>query len=72
MWSLIVSAVFITLNFFFPIDMDECKDPGKNPCEEGTCENVIGDYKCRCPVGKYGDGKTGCKGVGIITIIAGN
>jgi hypothetical protein len=52
--------------------MDECKDPGKNPCEEGTCENVNGDYKCRCPLGKYGDGKTGCKGVGIITIIAGN
>jgi hypothetical protein len=68
-----------TLNLFFPlifltftIDMDECKVGGKNPCEEGTCENVIGDYKCRCPRGKYGDGKTGCKGVGIITIIAGN
>ena len=52
--------------------MDECKVGGKNACEEGTCENVIGDYKCRCPLGKYGDGKTGCKGVGIITIIAGN
>ncbi|XP_052308014.1 wall-associated receptor kinase 2 isoform X12 [Populus trichocarpa] len=51
-------------------DKDECKDPGKNPCEEGTCENVIGDYKCRCPLGKYGDGKTGCKGPGIVTIIA--
>ena len=72
MWSLIVSAVFITLKFIFPIDIDECKDPGKNACEEGTCENVIGDYKCRCPRGQYGDGKTGCKGVGIIAIIAGN
>ncbi|KAL3597649.1 hypothetical protein D5086_009286, partial [Populus alba] len=51
-------------------DIDECKVRGKNACEEGTCENVIGDYKCRCPLGKYGDGKTGCKGVGIITIIA--
>ncbi|KAL9391096.1 hypothetical protein Peur_015026 [Populus x canadensis] len=51
-------------------DKDECKVRGKNACEEGTCENVIGDYKCRCPLGKYGDGKTGCKGVGIITIIA--
>ncbi|KAL3597670.1 hypothetical protein D5086_009307, partial [Populus alba] len=50
--------------------IDECKVRGKNACEEGTCENVIGDYKCRCPLGKYGDGKTGCKGVGIITIIA--
>nr|TKR85905.1 hypothetical protein D5086_0000245260 [Populus alba] len=53
-------------------DIDECKVRGKNACEEGTCENVIGDYKCRCPLGKYGDGKTGCKGVGIIAIIAGN
>nr|TKR83310.1 hypothetical protein D5086_0000268150 [Populus alba] len=53
-------------------DMDECKVRGKNACKEGTCENVIGDYKCRCPRGKYGDGKTGCKGPGIITIIAGN
>jgi hypothetical protein len=68
-----------TLNLFFPqifltftTDIDECKVRGKNPCQEGTCENVIGDYKCRCPPGKYGDGKTGCKGPGIITIIAGN
>ncbi|XP_024455719.2 wall-associated receptor kinase 2 isoform X10 [Populus trichocarpa] len=51
-------------------DIDECKVRGKNPCQEGTCENVNGDYKCRCPLGKYGDGKTGCKGVGIIAIIA--
>uniref|UniRef100_A0A3N7F0P6 Protein kinase domain-containing protein n=1 Tax=Populus trichocarpa TaxID=3694 RepID=A0A3N7F0P6_POPTR len=52
------------------VDIDECKVRGKNACQEGTCENVIGDYKCRCPRGKYGDGKTGCKGVGINTIIA--
>ena len=71
MWSLIVSAVFIKLRFFFS-DIDECKVRGKNACEEGTCENVIGDYKCRCPLGKYGDGKTGCKGLGIIAIIGGN
>ncbi|KAL9391107.1 hypothetical protein Peur_015027 [Populus x canadensis] len=44
-------------------DIDECKVL-KNPCKEGTCENVIGDYKCRCPRGKYGDGKTGCEGDG--------
>ncbi|KAJ6765711.1 WALL-ASSOCIATED RECEPTOR KINASE 2-LIKE [Salix purpurea] len=51
-------------------DIDECK--GGNPCQEGTCKNTIGDYKCRCPLGKYGDGKTRCTGVGIITIISGN
>ncbi|XP_034901050.1 wall-associated receptor kinase 1-like [Populus alba] len=52
------------------LHINECTDPGKTPCPEGTCKNVIGDYKCRCPLGQYGDGKTGCKGVGIITIIA--
>ncbi|KAJ6927649.1 hypothetical protein NC651_011628 [Populus alba x Populus x berolinensis] len=52
-------------------DIDECKVL-KNPCKEGTCENVIGDYNCRCPRGKHGDGKTGCQRRGIITIIAGN
>ncbi|KAJ6927642.1 wall-associated receptor kinase 2-like [Populus alba x Populus x berolinensis] len=50
-------------------DIDECKVL-KNPCKEGTCENVIGDYNCRCPRGKHGDGKTGCQRDGIITIIA--
>ncbi|KAF9684631.1 hypothetical protein SADUNF_Sadunf04G0138600 [Salix dunnii] len=49
-------------------DINECE--GKNPCQEGTCKNTIGDYKCRCPLGKYGDGKIGCRGVGIITIIS--
>ncbi|KAB5561592.1 hypothetical protein DKX38_006549 [Salix brachista] len=51
-------------------DKDECKVEGKKPCQEGTCENTIGNYKCRCLIGKYGDGKIGCKGVGIITIIS--
>ncbi|KAJ6765713.1 hypothetical protein OIU79_021820 [Salix purpurea] len=51
-------------------DIDERKVEGKNPGQEGTSENMIGNYKCRCPLGKYGDGKTGCKGVVIITIIS--
>ncbi|KAG5226252.1 wall-associated receptor kinase [Salix suchowensis] len=50
-------------------DIDECK--GENPCQEGTCKNTIGDYKCQCPRGKYGDGKTRCTGGGLITIISG-
>ncbi|KAF9684637.1 hypothetical protein SADUNF_Sadunf04G0139300 [Salix dunnii] len=49
-------------------DINECE--GKNPCQEGTCRNTNGDYKCRCPLGKYGDGKIRCKGVGIISIIS--
>jgi hypothetical protein len=60
--------IFLT----FTTDIDECKVL-KNPCKEGTCENVIGDYKCRCPRGKHGDGKTDCQrgGNGINKIIAG-
>ncbi|KAB5514825.1 hypothetical protein DKX38_028731 [Salix brachista] len=50
-------------------DINECE--GKNPCQEGTCTNTIGDYKCRCPLGKHNDGKTRCTGVGIIIIISG-
>uniref|UniRef100_A0A6N2KGW0 Protein kinase domain-containing protein n=1 Tax=Salix viminalis TaxID=40686 RepID=A0A6N2KGW0_SALVM len=50
-------------------DINECE--GKNPYQEGTCTNTIGDYKCRCPLGKHGDGKTRCTGIGIITVISG-
>ncbi|CAK7329232.1 unnamed protein product [Dovyalis caffra] len=50
-------------------DIDECQDPIKYPCE-GTCKNTIGNYKCLCPLGMHGDGKKGCQGFGISTIIA--
>jgi hypothetical protein len=34
---------------------------------------TIGDYECKCSLGMHGDGKVGCSGFGIITIIiAGN
>eukprot|EP00258_Populus_trichocarpa_P007834 XP_002312867.3 wall-associated receptor kinase-like 8 isoform X1 [Populus trichocarpa] len=50
-------------------DIDECKDAGKRyPCQ-GKCHNTIGDYECKCPLGMRGDGKRGCRGFGIITII---
>ncbi|KAL3597647.1 hypothetical protein D5086_009284, partial [Populus alba] len=48
--------------------IDECKDPESYPCH-GRCKNTIGNYKCRCPLGMYGDGKIGCQGLGIITLI---
>ena len=50
-------------------DIDECKDAGERyPCD-GKCHNTIGDYECKCPLGMRGDGKRGCRGFGIITII---
>ncbi|KAG6761846.1 hypothetical protein POTOM_035085 [Populus tomentosa] len=49
-------------------DIDECKDPKKYTCH-GKCHNTIGDYECKCPLGMSGDGKRGCGGFGIITII---
>ncbi|KAG5248088.1 wall-associated receptor kinase [Salix suchowensis] len=50
-------------------DIDECTDPKRYPCQ-GSCKNTVGNYKCHCPHGMYGDGKKGCQGLGIITIIA--
>ncbi|KAG5239271.1 wall-associated receptor kinase [Salix suchowensis] len=51
-------------------DIDECKDPEKHPCH-GKCRNTIGDYECKCSLGMRGDGKIGCQGFAITTIIAG-
>ncbi|KAJ6986012.1 hypothetical protein NC653_023821 [Populus alba x Populus x berolinensis] len=50
-------------------DIDECKDPQKYTCH-GKCHNTIGDYKCKCSLGMHGDGKVGCQGFAITTIIA--
>jgi hypothetical protein len=53
-------------------DIDECKYPETYTCY-GKCHNTIGDYECKCSLGMRGDGKVGCSGFGIITIIiAGN
>ncbi|GLT94574.1 hypothetical protein SLE2022_123080 [Rubroshorea leprosula] len=55
-------------------DIDECKEPNKYPCQ-GTCRNIIGDYKCDCPLGMRGDGQIdrkagGCRGLRLTTIAA--
>ncbi|KAH9699256.1 WAK53a-OsWAK receptor-like protein kinase [Citrus sinensis] len=52
------------------VDIDECLDKEKYHCE-GKCKNTIGSYTCDCPIGMYGDGKVGCRGFRIITIVAG-
>ncbi|KAJ6906644.1 hypothetical protein NC652_024150 [Populus alba x Populus x berolinensis] len=49
-------------------DIDECKDPETYTCH-GKCHNTMGDYECKCSLGMHGDGKVGCGGFGIITII---
>ncbi|ONI11225.1 hypothetical protein PRUPE_4G093500 [Prunus persica] len=35
-------------------DFDECK--ALNPCSIGSCENLDGNYSCRCPKGYKNDG----------------
>ncbi|KAJ6906640.1 hypothetical protein NC652_024146 [Populus alba x Populus x berolinensis] len=49
-------------------DIDECKDPETYTCH-GKCHNTMGDYERKCSLGMHGDGKVGCGGFGIITII---
>ncbi|XP_011043920.1 PREDICTED: wall-associated receptor kinase 5-like [Populus euphratica] len=50
-------------------DIDECKYPETYTCY-GKCHNTIGDYECKCSLGMHGDGKVGCQGFAITTIIA--
>ncbi|XP_078162461.1 wall-associated receptor kinase 17-like [Carex rostrata] len=43
-------------------DVDECQDPGLNPCS-GHCINIEGGVRCGCPSGMIGDGRkegSGC------------
>ncbi|KAG6761827.1 hypothetical protein POTOM_035064 [Populus tomentosa] len=51
-----------------PTNIDECKDPKKYTCH-GKCDNTIGDYECKCSLGMHGDGRVGCQGFAITTII---
>ncbi|XP_010063910.2 putative wall-associated receptor kinase-like 16 [Eucalyptus grandis] len=47
------------------VDINECADPEKNPCDE-ICQNTEGSYTCSCPKGYRGDGKKGGDGLGCI------
>lgn len=40
-------------NSFFS-DFDECK--ASNPCSIGSCENLDGNYSCKCPKGYKNNG----------------
>ncbi|KAI3666954.1 hypothetical protein L6452_41995 [Arctium lappa] len=45
------------------IDIDECADPNRNPCD-GICTNLPGSFDCSCPHGYEGDGRkdgNGCR-----------
>lgn len=45
-----------------PTDIDECREiPGV--CENGVCINMIGSFRCECPVGFiYNDKLLICEG----------
>ncbi|XP_048131317.1 putative wall-associated receptor kinase-like 16 [Rhodamnia argentea] len=47
------------------VDIDECGDPAKNPCD-GICHNVEGSYTCSCRKGYHGDGQKGEDAQGCI------
>ena len=49
------------------VDINECEERDTYKCE-GKCKNTLGDYECKCPLGKRGDGKVGCHGFGVATI----
>lgn len=46
----------------FPLDIDECREiPGV--CENGLCINMIGSFRCECPIGFiYNDKLLICEG----------
>ncbi|KAF3448233.1 hypothetical protein FNV43_RR08946 [Rhamnella rubrinervis] len=56
------------------VDIDECKEPEKYPCQ-GVCENTPGGYTCSCPPGMHGDGRFSCeiehKDIHISTVLKG-
>ncbi|KAG6469558.1 putative wall-associated receptor kinase-like 16 [Zingiber officinale] len=39
-------------------DINECNQQ-RNPCSDGICQNLPGNYSCDCPEGKHGDAYNG-------------
>ncbi|XP_042450610.1 putative wall-associated receptor kinase-like 16 [Zingiber officinale] len=39
-------------------DVDECNQQS-NPCSDGICQNLPGNYSCHCPEGTHGDAYNG-------------
>ena len=47
--------MLIKILSFILTDVDECLN---QPCHElAHCNNIVGSYECRCPVGFTGNGK---------------
>lgn len=53
---------FISLFLSCVLDIDECREiPGV--CENGVCINMIGSFRCECPIGFiYNDKLLICEG----------
>lgn len=46
----------------FPLDIDECREIPE-VCENGLCINMIGSFRCECPIGFiYNDKLLICEG----------
>lgn len=57
-----IKTVFLCRVLFFCLDIDECREiPGV--CENGVCINMIGSFRCECPIGFiYNDKLLICEG----------
>lgn len=48
----------------YSLDVDECINSTLNKCETPSkCENLIGGYRCNCPVGYEKNGSYACKDI---------
>lgn len=51
-----IFCFFLNLKFF--LDIDECRVGAADCAPESRCHNQEGGYKCICPDGMLGDGKS--------------